>query len=52
MRALHRIKSVLDVQLPVDVSEDLKTLGFHACKRLEGGLNKMLEMKKDIPGED
>jgi methylmalonyl-CoA mutase cobalamin-binding subunit len=41
-----------DRALPVDVSDDLKALGFQACKRLEGGLHKMLEMKKDSHEED
>ena len=28
-------QKLIDEALPVDVSEDLKALGFHACKRLE-----------------
>ena len=30
-------QKVIDETLPVDVSEDLKALGFHACMRLEAG---------------
>jgi methylmalonyl-CoA mutase cobalamin-binding subunit len=41
-----------DRALPVDVSDDLKALGFQACKQLEGGLHKMLEMKKQDHQED
>ena len=45
-------QKIEDRALPVDVSDDLKSLGFHACKRLEGGLHKLLEMKKDGLQED
>ena len=41
-----------DRALPIDVSDDLIALGFHAHKHLEGGLHKMLEMKKDDREED
>ncbi|UCE43299.1 MAG: cobalamin-dependent protein [Candidatus Aminicenantes bacterium] len=41
-----------DRMLPLDVSDDLKSLGFHACRRLKTGLHKMLELKNDKLQED
>jgi methylmalonyl-CoA mutase cobalamin-binding subunit len=41
-----------DSVLPVDVTENIRELGFFASPQLKGGLNQLLSSGMDIPEED